>query len=76
MGEKEGTREPTVYDLVESYKNLRGRYDALDFRLDLLTREVAHMRRREGLPRWPFWVGIAVPIVITAAWRLLSLALG
>ena len=68
--------EPTVYDVIESCKNLRRNYEALDFRLDHLTKEVARLKRREGVPRWPFFVGLATPAVLTAAWKLLDLLLG
>lgn len=75
-GSKSVVREPTVYDVIESYKSLRRNYEALDFRLDHLTKEVISLKRREGVPRWPFFVGLATPIVLTAAWKLLHLLLG
>lgn len=68
--------EPTVYDAFESCKSLRRNYEALDFKLDHLTKEVIRIKRREGVPRWPFFVGLATPILLTAAWKLLHLLLG
>lgn len=41
-----------------------------------MTKEVARLERREGVPRWPFFVGLATPVVLTAAWKLLHLLLG
>lgn len=75
-GSKGVVSEPTVYDVIESYKSLRNDFYGLDLRLALMTKEVARLRRREGVPRWPFFVGLATPIVLTAAWRLLHLLLG
>lgn len=76
MPDKERTyREPTVADVVRAYENLRDRVDVLEFREGHDAREIARLRRA-GVPRWPFWIGLATPIVVTAAWRLLSAALG
>ena len=50
-GSKGAISEPTVYDAFESRKSLRRNYEALDFKLDHLTKEVIRIKRREGVPR-------------------------
>lgn len=70
-GSKGVISEPTVYDVIESCKSLRRNYEALDFKLDHLTKEVIRIKRRGGVPRWPFFVGLATPILLAAAWKLL-----
>ena len=75
-GSKGVISEPTVYGVIESCKSLWRNYEALDFKLDHLTKEVIRIKRREGVPRWPFFVGLATPILLTAAWKLLHLLLG
>ncbi|HIS39921.1 MAG TPA: hypothetical protein IAC12_03650 [Candidatus Aphodovivens avistercoris] len=75
MEEKEGYREPTVADVVQACENLRDRIDVLEFREGHDAREIARLRRA-GVPRWPFWAGLAVPIAVIAAWLLLAAVLG
>ena len=40
-------------------------------RLLFLACEDENIKRREDVPRWPFFVGLATPILLTAAWKLL-----
>lgn len=76
MSDKKCThREPTVKDVVQAYESLRDRIEVLEFREGHDAREIARLRRA-GVPRWPFWIGIATPIAVTAAWWLLSAVLG